>query len=90
MLSGRKECIGIGIGIGIGITCSVSVLIVMVYHLSNNDKITLKNYSYNGYDASLTYKYILSPFAQWCVDKFIPLWMAPNVVTLLGLIGKLY
>jgi ethanolaminephosphotransferase len=59
----------------------------MVYHLNNNDKITLKNYSYNGYDSSLTYKYILSPFAQFCVDQFIPIWMAPNVVTLLGLIG---
>jgi len=60
----------------------------MVYHLNNDDKITLKNYSYSGYDASLTYKYVLSPFAQFCVDHFIPIWMAPNVVTLFGLVGN--
>jgi len=61
----------------------------MIYHLKVEDKKTLKNYKYTGFDSSLTYKYVLSPFAQFCVDSFIPIWMAPNVVTLLALIGKL-
>ena len=29
---------------------------------------TLKGYKYSGSDLSLTYKYILSPLAQKCVD----------------------
>jgi len=41
-------------------------------------------YKYVGSDASLIYKYILSPFAQWCVDHIIPEWMAPNLITLIG------
>jgi len=32
------------------------------------------------------YKFILSPMAQWLVDTIIPLWMAPNVVTTIGLL----
>jgi ethanolaminephosphotransferase len=44
----------------------------------------LKKYKYSGGDASLLYKYIHSPFAQWAVDNIIPEWMAPNVITLLG------
>ena len=46
----------------------------------------LRNYKYSGSDLSLTYKYVLSPWAQFCVDKFIPLWMAPNLITFLGLL----
>jgi len=45
----------------------------------------VKRYQYKGGDSSLIYKYILSPLAGWLVDAFIPSWMAPNVVTLIGL-----
>jgi len=44
------------------------------------------NYKYHGGDLSPVYKYFLSPLAENCVDCFIPLWMAPNVITFLGLI----
>jgi len=43
----------------------------------------LRNYRYHGRDLSLIYKYILSPMNDVLIN-FFPLWMAPNVVTLLG------
>ncbi|GMI49056.1 hypothetical protein TrCOL_g4051 [Triparma columacea] len=45
---------------------------------------TLKGYKYSGSDLSLTYKYILSPLAQKCVDLFTPRSVAPNTITLTG------
>lgn len=47
----------------------------------------VKNYKYHGVDTSYLYIYVLSPFAQWCVDTFVPMWMAPNLITLLGLMS---
>jgi hypothetical protein len=49
----------------------------------------LIKYKYNGGDTSLIYKYFLSPFAQSLVDNFVPTWMAPNMITFLGLIFSL-
>jgi len=46
----------------------------------------LRNYKYSGSDLSLTYKYILSPLAQKCVDLFTPQSVAPNTITLTGLL----
>lgn len=44
----------------------------------------LKEYRYQSEDRSLTTKYILKPF--WIkFERIFPLWMAPNMVTLLGL-----
>ncbi|CAD8112784.1 unnamed protein product [Paramecium sonneborni] len=51
---------------------------------SNNLKY-LSTYTYKGTDLSLLYNYILSPIAEYCL-KFVPLNVAPNVLTLLGLI----
>jgi ethanolaminephosphotransferase len=45
----------------------------------------IRRYKYVGVDNSLMYKYIFSPWAQFCVDAFTPLWIAPNLITLLGL-----
>jgi phosphatidylglycerophosphate synthase len=56
----------------------------MLCVLSKRDKLHLRNYKYSGIDHSWTYQNLLSPLAQHCVDLFIPLWMAPNVVTLIG------
>ena len=52
-------------------------------HLEN-----IRNYKYHGADTSYTYIYVLSPWAQFCVDTFVPLWMAPNLITLLGLFAS--
>lgn len=46
----------------------------------------LKRYRYVGGDSSLIYKYLLSPLAQNCVDYLCPSWLAPNVITLGGLL----
>jgi ethanolaminephosphotransferase len=56
--------------------------------LSFNDRKRLHTYQYSGGDSSPVYKYVLSPFAQFCVDNFIPKFVAPNVVTSLGLIAS--
>mmetsp|Transcript_86991 Transcript_86991/g.170212 ORF Transcript_86991/g.170212 Transcript_86991/m.170212 type:complete len:400 (+) Transcript_86991:51-1250(+) len=56
--------------------------------LSKAERKTLHTYQYSGGDSSPVYKNVLSPLAQFCVDTFIPMWMAPNVVTLLGLIAS--
>lgn len=53
--------------------------------LTEEDRKNIISYKYSGGDSSPVYKYVLSPFAQYCVDRFIPLWFAPNLVTSLGL-----
>lgn len=54
--------------------------------LSDIDKSNLHKYKYTGGDSSPIYQYILSPIAQFCVDWFIPNWMAPNIITFLGIV----
>ncbi len=49
-------------------------------------KSNIQTYKYHGGDNSPLYQHVLSPFAQWCVDQFVPSWMAPNVITALGLL----
>ncbi len=53
--------------------------------LSTEERLNVRNYKYHGGDSSPIYKYVLSPFAQFCVDNFTPMWVAPNLVTLTGL-----
>ncbi|KAA8497937.1 Choline/ethanolaminephosphotransferase 2 [Porphyridium purpureum] len=48
----------------------------------------LCNYKNSGADYSLAYRYILNPCYHRLVHK-LPLWLAPNVVTLLGLCAVL-
>lgn len=44
----------------------------------------LHRYKYSGVDHSLVAKYVLQPFWTRCVH-FFPLWMPPNMITLMGL-----
>ncbi len=53
------------------------------------EKEAVKNYKYHGGDTSPIYALVLSPFAQFCVDAFVPQWVAPNVITFSGLIISL-
>lgn len=55
-------------------------------YFSEQQKNAVISYKYNGKDMSLLYKHVLSPLAEFCVDTFIPTWMAPNVITLMGLL----
>ena len=52
---------------------------------SESQKLSIASYKYSGTDSSLLYKHVLSPLAQNCVDMFVPSWVAPNVITALGL-----
>lgn len=56
------------------------------YYLTPNAAKSLSQYQYAGEDQSLLYKYILSPLAAWLVDNHTPEWLAPNAITLVGLI----
>lgn len=54
--------------------------------LTESEKHTIRHYQYCGGDTSPIYKHFLSPWAQFCVDTFVPITMAPNTITLLGLV----
>lgn len=48
--------------------------------------VNLRSYKYNSVDKSYLSKYVLNPYWTWCA-KFMPPWLAPNVITLLGLLA---
>lgn len=52
-------------------------------YIGNHGVTTLHKYKYSGVDNSLVAKYILQPFWARCVTLF-PLWMPPNMITLMG------
>ena len=53
-------------------------------YLSKTGAENLKHYQYKGSDDSLLLKYVLRPFQEGCM-KFVPMWVAPNVITVVGL-----
>ena len=56
------------------------------YFLSKQAARELPRFQYQGEDLSLLYKYVLSPLATFCVYRLTPVWLAPNSITLIGLI----
>ncbi len=48
-------------------------------------KDNIRNYKYKGLEKSITYKYFTSPLCNFLV-KYIPSSIAPNVITLFGLL----
>jgi len=46
----------------------------------------IRQHKYNGVDKSIIYNLVLKHFWEWCV-RFVPLWLAPNMITLLGTIA---
>lgn len=44
----------------------------------------IKTYRYVGDDKSLLYAYVLTPIANFCLNRFVPSWLAPNLLTLMG------
>lgn len=50
----------------------------------------VRKFVYHGGDSSLLYKFVLSPLAQTCVDWFTPVWLAPNVITTIGLLFNIF
>lgn len=52
-------------------------------------KINLKKYQYSSVDKSFLSHYVLNPYWNWLVTLF-PIWMAPNLITLLGFFCVLF
>ncbi len=56
------------------------------YYLTQDAREKLKTYQYNGVDNSLLYQYVLSPLATFLVNTIVPKSLAPNAITLIGLV----
>lgn len=55
-------------------------------YLSKNALNRLEKFNYSGSDISYLYTYVISPLLENYLMKLIPLWMAPNLITLLSFI----
>ncbi|VVT49627.1 uncharacterized protein SAPINGB_P002363 [Magnusiomyces paraingens] len=55
-------------------------------YLDQDSLVQLRSYKYQSVDKSYLSYYILNPYWTWCA-KFMPSWLAPNVITLLGIIA---
>ncbi|CAJ1436912.1 unnamed protein product [Effrenium voratum] len=64
--------------------CPMAVSVLRWRYISDSGRQKLPEHRYSGTDNSLMYIYFCSPLADWLV-QFFPLWLAPNVITLLGL-----
>jgi ethanolaminephosphotransferase len=60
----------------------------MYPYVSNEGLYNLKDYKYSSKDRSLVANYIMQPFWNRAIKRF-PLWLAPNLITLLGFFGIL-
>jgi ethanolaminephosphotransferase len=56
------------------------------YYLTPDARDKLPQYQYQGSDLSFLYQYVLSPLAECLVQTIVPTSMAPNTITLLGLL----
>ena len=58
----------------------------ITYHdlVDDCDREKLQSFVYKGKDDSLLYKYFMSPLCDYLVANFVPEWMAPNLITLIG------
>ncbi|GAB9462761.1 hypothetical protein Gpo141_00000245 [Globisporangium polare] len=54
-------------------------------YVSQEGSEKLLTYQYHGSDNSLIYKHVLTPMNNFLVE-FLPLWLAPNLITLIGLL----
>ena len=57
----------------------------MYHYLGAPHRARLHTYKYSSAGSSLLSTYVLSPYWNWLVTLF-PLWVAPNTITLLGLV----
>ncbi|CAH0475531.1 unnamed protein product [Peronospora belbahrii] len=54
-------------------------------YVSQEGSEKLRTYEYHGADNSLVYKHVLMPMNNFLIN-LLPLWLAPNLITLIGLI----
>ena len=55
--------------------------------LSSKEMAALRNYKYTSGDNSITLNNVLDPYLHTPISKKLPLWLAPNLVTLIGFAG---
>eukprot|EP00096_Caligus_rogercresseyi_P010298 TRINITY_DN3701_c0_g2_i2.p1 TRINITY_DN3701_c0_g2~~TRINITY_DN3701_c0_g2_i2.p1 ORF type:complete len:419 (+),score=97.28 TRINITY_DN3701_c0_g2_i2:125-1381(+) len=58
-----------------------------VEYLSDEALSGFQSYKYNSVDTSPLSNYVMHPFWNWTVKRFCPLWVAPNLLTLLGFLA---
>ena len=58
------------------------------YHeyIPHDKESDIKNFKYKGGSDSLSYYYIWSSFSQFLVEKFVPIWVAPNLLTFINIL----
>lgn len=49
-------------------------------------KKSLLDFKYNGKDDSILYQKVISPLCQKIVDSYLPEWLAPNTITVVGFV----
>eukprot|EP01132_Coremiostelium_polycephalum_P000550 gene550-694_t len=54
-------------------------------YVSKRAQSNIKNYKYNGCDHSIIANHLMQPFWRYSVE-YLPMWLAPNLITLIGFI----
>jgi len=58
-------------------------------YISPQGAANLATYAYSGQDRSILANYVMKHFWNWLIDHVVPRWIAPNLLTLFGLICTL-
>eukprot|EP00928_Gymnodinium_smaydae_P043099 TRINITY_DN28957_c0_g1_i2.p1 TRINITY_DN28957_c0_g1~~TRINITY_DN28957_c0_g1_i2.p1 ORF type:complete len:414 (+),score=44.15 TRINITY_DN28957_c0_g1_i2:76-1242(+) len=61
----------------------------MAQYITEDGARRVEKYRYAGSDDSFLYHYFCSPLAEFLVRTCVPLWVAPNLITCLGLLPSL-
>ena len=56
-------------------------------YLGPAGRAALPGYQYRGTDQSLFYRYLSSPGCDWLTAQ-LPVWVAPNLITLFGFVAR--
>jgi len=54
-------------------------------YISQQGVLNLATYAYSGQDRSILANYVMKHFWNWLIDNLVPTWIAPNLLTLIGL-----
>ena len=59
------------------------------HYISQIGESNLKEYKYHGKTDSIVYNKIMGPFAEFLVNRFVPSWVAPNLITTVAFVINL-
>ena len=57
---------------------------IMHNYYTEEDAKHLKKFKYSGTNDSWYYNTFIAPFCQWIVDNYVPSYIAPNLLTVVG------